>query len=111
MNQAKSRFSSALAATPFDDGFVMTEHRRRRHDLEHVSWSSNTATWSSCCGRTWRRSQPSGIKTLTSRGLLNDCPFFRVIPGFMAQTGDPTDTGTAAACRTCRPNSPTMPTS
>lgn len=34
------------------------------------------------------------IKTLTRRGFYNDVPFHRVIGGFMAQTGDPTGTGT-----------------
>ena len=31
---------------------------------------------------------------LARGGKYNDCPFHRVIPGFMAQTGDPTGTGT-----------------
>jgi cyclophilin family peptidyl-prolyl cis-trans isomerase len=34
------------------------------------------------------------IKTLTKRGFYNGVPFHRVIEGFMAQTGDPTGTGT-----------------
>src|SRR3954447_12300672 len=34
------------------------------------------------------------IKTLTKQGFYNGVPFHRVIPGFMAQTGDPTGTGT-----------------
>ncbi len=34
------------------------------------------------------------IKTLTKRGFYNGVPFHRVIGGFMAQTGDPTGTGT-----------------
>ena len=33
------------------------------------------------------------IVALTERGFYNNCPFHRVIPGFMAQTGDPTGTG------------------
>ena len=34
------------------------------------------------------------IKTLTKRGFYDGVPFHRVIDGFMAQTGDPTGTGT-----------------
>ena len=34
------------------------------------------------------------IKALTQRGFYNGVPFHRVIGGFMAQTGDPTGTGT-----------------
>lgn len=34
------------------------------------------------------------IKTLTKRGFYDGVPFHRVIEGFMAQTGDPTGTGT-----------------
>jgi cyclophilin family peptidyl-prolyl cis-trans isomerase len=33
------------------------------------------------------------LKTLTAQGFYNGCQFFRVIAGFMAQTGDPTNTG------------------
>ncbi|MDE8349308.1 MAG: peptidylprolyl isomerase [Acidocella sp.] len=34
------------------------------------------------------------IKTLTAQGFYDGCQFFRVIAGFMAQTGDRTNTGT-----------------
>jgi peptidylprolyl isomerase len=37
------------------------------------------------------------IKTLTKQGFYNGVPFHRVIPGFMAQTGDPTGTGTGGS--------------
>ena len=37
------------------------------------------------------------IKTLTKRGFFNGLKFHRVIDGFMAQTGDPTGTGTGGS--------------
>jgi len=33
------------------------------------------------------------LKILSAQGFYDGCKFFRVIPGFMAQTGDPTNTG------------------
>jgi cyclophilin family peptidyl-prolyl cis-trans isomerase len=37
------------------------------------------------------------IKELTRRGFYDGAPFHRVIPGFMAQTGDPTGTGSGGS--------------
>ncbi|MBV9653213.1 MAG: peptidylprolyl isomerase [Acetobacteraceae bacterium] len=37
------------------------------------------------------------VKELTRQGFYNNTPFHRVIPGFMAQGGDPTGTGTGGS--------------
>jgi cyclophilin family peptidyl-prolyl cis-trans isomerase len=37
------------------------------------------------------------VKTLASRGFYDGVVFHRVIPGFMAQTGDPTGTGSGGS--------------
>ena len=37
------------------------------------------------------------IKTLTNKGFYDGVVFHRVIPGFMAQTGDPTGTGSGGS--------------
>jgi cyclophilin family peptidyl-prolyl cis-trans isomerase len=37
------------------------------------------------------------IKVLSARGFYDGAPFHRVIPGFMAQTGDPTGTGSGGS--------------
>ncbi len=37
------------------------------------------------------------IKDLTRKGFYDGVPFHRVIPGFMAQTGDPTGTGSGGS--------------
>ena len=45
----------------------------------------------------WAPGHVERIKALTLRGFYNGTPFHRVIDGFMAQTGDPTGTGTGGS--------------
>ena len=42
------------------------------------------------------------IKALVRRGFYDGVPFHRVIDGFMAQTGDPTGTGTGGSGHTLK---------
>lgn len=45
----------------------------------------------------WAPNHVERIKTLTKEGFYNGIIFHRVIDGFMAQTGDPTGTGTGGS--------------
>ena len=45
----------------------------------------------------WAPGHIERIKTLTKQGFYNGVIFHRVIEGFMAQTGDPTGTGTSGS--------------
>jgi peptidylprolyl isomerase len=46
---------------------------------------------------TWAPNHVERIKTLTRQGFYNGIIFHRVIDGFMAQTGEPTGTGTGGS--------------
>jgi len=65
---------------------------------------SNTVYLDTQYGRTTIKLRPDlaphhveQIKTLVKRGFYNGIVFHRVIDGFMAQTGDPTGTGTGGS--------------
>ena len=45
----------------------------------------------------WAAKHVERLKTLTTQGFYNGIVFHRVIAGFMAQTGDPTGTGTGGS--------------
>jgi peptidylprolyl isomerase len=93
----RRKFVGALAATPFITETIMTESAKA-DDL------SNTVTMELKYGPVTIVVRPDlapvsveRIKTLTAQGFYNGCQFFRVIAGFMAQTGDPTNTGTGGS--------------
>jgi cyclophilin family peptidyl-prolyl cis-trans isomerase len=90
-------FISAIAATPLITETFMTEPAKA-DDL------SNTVYMDLKYGQVTIVLRPdlapqsaARIKLLTGQGFYNGCQFFRVIAGFMAQTGDPTNTGTGGS--------------
>ena len=90
-------FIGTLAATPLITETFMTESANA-DDL------SNTVYLDLNYGQVTIKLRPDlapvsveRIKTLTAQGFYNGCQFFRVIAGFMAQTGDPSNTGTGGS--------------
>jgi cyclophilin family peptidyl-prolyl cis-trans isomerase len=90
-------FIGTVAATPLITGTFMTE-TANADDL------SNTVNLELKYGPVTIVLRPDlapksveRIKTLTAQGFYNGCQFFRVIAGFMAQTGDPSNTGTGGS--------------
>jgi peptidylprolyl isomerase len=86
-----------IAATPFITETLMTE-------TAQAADVSNTVYLELKYGQVTITLRPDlapksveRIKTLTGQGFYNGCQFFRVIAGFMAQTGDPTNTGTSGS--------------
>ncbi len=87
-------FIATAAATPFITETIMSE-KAVATDL------SNTLTMALTYGPVTITLRPdlapkacAQVKTLTSQGFYDGCKFFRVIAGFMAQTGDRSNTGT-----------------
>ncbi len=86
-------FTAAAALTPFVSELAMTEPAA-------AADTSNTVMMELKYGMVTIVLRPDiaplasqRIKTLTAQGFYDGCKFFRVIAGFMAQTGDPTNTG------------------
>jgi cyclophilin family peptidyl-prolyl cis-trans isomerase len=84
---------STAAATPLITGISMTEAT--------ADTVSNTVQMELKYGPVTITLRPDlaplaaeRIRVLTAQGFYNGCQFFRVIAGFMAQTGDPSNTGT-----------------
>jgi cyclophilin family peptidyl-prolyl cis-trans isomerase len=97
----RRNFISTLAATPFITETAMTDAAQADSSNTDLS---NTVTMDLKYGPVTILLRPdlapqsvTRIKTLTAQGFYNGCQFFRVIAGFMAQTGDPTNTGTGGS--------------
>ena len=84
---------TAAAATPFITGISMS-------DSQAGTPVSNTLKMTLKYGDVTIQLRPdlapesaARLRTLTAEGFYNGCTFFRVIAGFMAQTGDASNTG------------------
>jgi peptidylprolyl isomerase len=86
-------FTAAAIATPLITELSMTEPAA-------ADTTSNTLLMELTYGPVTIELRPDlaplaseRLRTLTAQGVYDGCKFFRVIAGFMAQTGDPTNTG------------------
>jgi peptidylprolyl isomerase len=74
--------SAAYAASDRDNTVIMTTKHGKVTILLHPDWAPKTVTQ---------------FKTLVKDKFYDGLTFHRVIPGFMAQTGDPTGTGSGGS--------------
>ena len=88
-------FNAAAAATTLMTGNLMSEDA-----AADTTPTSNTLLMELKYGMVTIELRPDlapqaaeRMRVLTAQGFYDGCKFFRVIPGFVAQTGDPTNTG------------------
>src|SRR5215472_11746989 len=74
--------TAAWAAQDADNTLILTTKHGKVVIRLHPDWAPKTV---------------AQIKTLTKRKFYDGIVFHRVIPGFMAQTGDPTGTGSGGS--------------
>ncbi len=91
-------FCRTAALTPFVTGTLMSE---TTETAEAATPESNTLLMELKYGTVTIQLRPDlapkaaeRMRVLTAQGFYDGCKFFRVIPGFVAQTGDRTNTGT-----------------
>jgi cyclophilin family peptidyl-prolyl cis-trans isomerase len=82
------------AATPFITEALMTETAQAADLSNTVLMQLKYGTVTITLRPDLAPKAAQQIKTLTAQGFYDGCQFFRVIAGFMAQTGDRTNTGT-----------------
>jgi peptidylprolyl isomerase len=86
-------FCSAAAATPFVTGVMMTEQADAAPTSNTVLMELKDGTVTIVLRPDLAPQAAERIRVLTAQGFYDGCKFFRVIPGFVAQTGDRTNTG------------------
>src|SRR5208337_5654340 len=69
----------------------------RRASTGHRSWTLHNGKVVIRLRPDWAPKHVAQIENLVKRGFYDGIVFHRVIPGFMAQTGDPTGTGTGGS--------------
>jgi peptidylprolyl isomerase len=87
-------FSTAAALTPILTEFAMTEPAAADDLSNTILMELKYGTVTIVLRPDIAPEASARLKTLTAQGFYNGCKFFRVIAGFMAQTGDPSNTGT-----------------